>query len=87
MVAPRVERGVARIDDATIIDLFATGRTGQNLDHFCLVVPAADWEEMVEARTVEVTRGPSKVFGARGTGVSVYTTDPDGNTVELRRYD
>lgn len=76
-----------RIDDATIIDLFATERTGENLNHFCLVMPAADWEEMVEARTVEVRRGPSKVFGALGTGLSIYTTDPDGNTVELRRYD
>ena len=76
-----------RIDAATIIDLFAAGRTGENLDHFCLVLEAADWEEMVAAGTIPVERGPSKVFGARGTGMSVYTRDPDGNTVELRRYD
>ena len=76
-----------RIDEGTIIDLFDAGRTGENLNHFCLVMPAADWEEMVSAGSIPVQRGPSKVFGARGTGMSIYTSDPDGNTVELRRYD
>jgi extradiol dioxygenase family protein len=76
-----------RVDGATIIDLFRSERDGENLDHFCLVMPAADWEAMVAAGTVPVVRGPSQVFGARGMGMSVYTTDPDGNTVELRRYD
>lgn len=76
-----------RVDAATIIDLFSTGRTGENLDHFCLVLASADWEAMVAAGSVPVVRGPSLVFGARGMGTSVYTTDPDGNTVELRRYE
>jgi len=75
-----------RIDDTTIIDLFVSERTGDNLDHFCLVLPAADWNEMVASRRVEILRGPSQVFGARGMGVSIYTRDPDGNTVELRHY-
>lgn len=76
-----------RVDGSTIIDLFALERTGENADHFCLVMPAGDWEEMVEAGTVPVEKGPSKVFGARGMGLSIYTRDPDGNLVELRRYD
>jgi catechol 2,3-dioxygenase-like lactoylglutathione lyase family enzyme len=78
-----------RVDAATIIDLFrADGAPGgANLDHFCLVMPAADWEEMVAAGTIAVDRGPSEVFGARGVGMSVYTRDPDGTVVELRRYD
>ena len=82
-----------RIDAGTIIDLFrADGDDGgqlqgRNLDHFCLVMPAADWEEMVAAGDIPVERGPSKVFGARGMGTSIYTRDPDGNVVELRRYD
>jgi catechol 2,3-dioxygenase-like lactoylglutathione lyase family enzyme len=75
-----------RIDDSTIIDLFVTERAGNNLDHFCLVLPTADWEEMIAARRVEVLRGPSRVFGALGMGTSVYTQDPDGNTIELRHY-
>lgn len=85
-----------RIDESTIIDLFQAqadpggdgpARDKRNLDHFCLVMPAADWEEMVEAGAIPVDRGPSHVFGARGMGVSIYTRDPDGNVVELRRYD
>lgn len=76
-----------RVDAGTIIDLFDSDRTGQNLDHLCLVMPADDWEDMVATGAVPVERGPSKVYGARGMGVSVYTRDPDGNTVELRRYD
>ena len=75
-----------RIDDATIIDLFVSERTGDNLDHFCLVLPTPDWDEMVASSRVEILRGPSQVFGARGMGVSIYTRDPDGNTVELRHY-
>lgn len=81
-----------RIDAGTIIDLFAAPRRSDqapsdpNLNHFCLVLPAADWEAMVDAGEVEVERGPSQVFGARGMGVSIYTRDPDGNVVELRRY-
>jgi catechol 2,3-dioxygenase-like lactoylglutathione lyase family enzyme len=75
-----------RIDADTIIDLFASERGGDNLDHFCLVLPTADWNEMVASRRVEILRGPSEVFGARGMGVSVYTRDPDGNTIELRHY-
>jgi len=75
-----------RVNDSTIIDLFVAGSIGANLDHFCLVMPSADWEEMVAANRVEVVRGPAKVFGARGMGVSVYTRDPDGNTIELRHY-
>lgn len=92
-----------RVDATTIIDLFrveagatatatATGTgtgtaTVANLDHFCLVLPSADWEDMVAAGVIPVERGPSRVFGARGMGMSVYTRDPDGNVVELRRYD
>ncbi len=86
-----------RIDAGTIIDLFrAEGRSPAtvsadpetlNLNHFCLVMPAADWEAMLEAGQIPVERGPSNVFGARGMGVSIYTRDPDGNVVELRRYE
>lgn len=82
-----------RIDATTIIDLFqAEPHEGgeapkQNLNHFCLVMPAGDWEAMVAAGEIPVERGPSEVFGARGVGMSVYTRDPDGNVVELRRYE
>jgi catechol 2,3-dioxygenase-like lactoylglutathione lyase family enzyme len=75
-----------RINPGTIIDLFQVERTGENMNHLCLVMPAEDWDAMLAAGRIPVERGPSKVFGARGIGESVYTRDPDGNLVELRRY-
>jgi len=75
-----------RVDAGTIIDLLEAPRTGENLDHLCLVLEAADWEAAVLSPEIEVLRGPSQLFGARGTGTSIYTRDPDGNTVELRHY-
>lgn len=75
-----------RVNADTIIDLFQVERTGENMNHLCLVMPADDWEAMMAEGLIPVERGPSKVFGARGIGESVYTRDPDGNLVELRRY-
>ena len=75
-----------RINPDTIIDLFQVERTGENMNHLCLVMPADDWEAMLAAGDIPVESGPSKVFGARGIGESIYTRDPDGNLVELRRY-
>jgi catechol 2,3-dioxygenase-like lactoylglutathione lyase family enzyme len=75
-----------RVGPDTIIDLFQVERTGENMNHFCLVMPSEDWEAMLAEGLIPVESGPSKVFGAKGTGESVYTRDPDGNLVELRRY-
>jgi catechol 2,3-dioxygenase-like lactoylglutathione lyase family enzyme len=94
LAAERVERWrmgevpfpSVRIDSATIIDLLEGARDGENLDHLCLVLPAADWEEAVRTPGIEILGGPAERFGARGSGMSVYTRDPDGNTIELRHY-
>lgn len=75
-----------RLDESTIIDLFEVPRTGENLNHFCLVVEPTDFEQIKSSGRFEVLDGPAKRFGARGEGVSVYVRDPDGNTVELRYY-
>jgi catechol 2,3-dioxygenase-like lactoylglutathione lyase family enzyme len=75
-----------RIDAGTIIDLLPAAREGENLNHLCLVVPASDWEEALNSPAVEVLGGPAELFGARGQGLSFYTRDPDGNTIELRHY-
>jgi catechol 2,3-dioxygenase-like lactoylglutathione lyase family enzyme len=75
-----------RIDSGTLIDLLPAPRHGDNLDHFCLVLSAGDWDEAVRTPGIEVLRGPSRLFGAKGYGTSVYTRDPDGNTIELRHY-
>jgi len=76
-----------RLSDWCIIDLFAGEVSGQNLDHFCLVVDAADVEMVATDDRFDVLNGPVPRWGARGMGTSVYVSDPDGNTVELRSYD
>lgn len=75
-----------RIDEGTIIDLFAGDRTGRNVDHLCVVIEPTDLDALAASGTFDVERGPVDVYGARGMGRSVYVKDPDGNVVELRTY-
>ncbi len=75
-----------RINDRFIIDLMAIERTGQNIDHICLVVDQVDVDAVVADTRFHVVKGPVERWGAKGVGRSVYVTDPDGNLVELRSY-
>ena len=75
-----------RLTDTFIIDLFANERSGDNVDHVCLVVDQLDLDALAASDEFDVVSGPSEVFGARGMGRSVYVRDPDGNVVELRNY-
>ncbi|HUF99326.1 MAG TPA: VOC family protein [Ilumatobacter sp.] len=77
----------ARINDRCIIDLFSAPRSGDNLNHFCLVVDRADVDAVAADPRFTVVDGPGSRFGAQGDGWSVYVVDPDGNVVELRSYD
>ena len=74
-----------RVDGGTIIDLITLERSGQNVDHLCLVVED-DVDELAETGTFAVEHGPADLFGARGQGRSIYVRDPDENLVELRNY-
>jgi glyoxylase I family protein len=87
-----------RISAGTIIDLFPTKQavsssggeknTG-NLNHFCLVVGAADFAGITEylaSQKIAIREGPVSRWGARGRATSVYFLDPDGNEVEIRCY-
>lgn len=75
-----------RINDGTIIDILHAERTGENVNHLCLVVDRADVDAVASDPRFTVVDGPGQRFGARGDGWSVYVTDPDGNVVELRSY-
>lgn len=78
-----------RIHAGCIIDLFGADviEPGGNLNHFCLVATRADVDAVAADERFTVVDGPGPRFGARGDGWSVYVTDPDGNTVEIRSYD
>ncbi len=58
----------------------------RNQDHFCLTVapfePDVITEMMVAAGVICSEVGTR--YGADGYGLSIYVTDPDGNTVELK---
>ena len=76
-----------RIDATTLIDLFPAERTGENLNHFAVVVDA-DLQAVIDSGEFELAGPdhPSDLFGAQGQGLGIYVKDPDGNTVELRGY-
>lgn len=76
-----------RLDPATIIDLLGAPRTGENMDHVCLVVAPVDFEAIKASGRFVVVDGPARRYGARGEGTSLYIRDPDGNVIELRYYD
>jgi catechol 2,3-dioxygenase-like lactoylglutathione lyase family enzyme len=64
----------------------APGKEGRNMDHFCLNVEPFDVEAIaayLKANHVPVGEIRER-FGASGTGVTIYLTDPEGNTVELK---
>jgi glyoxylase I family protein len=65
----------------------APGAEGHNMDHLCLRI--ADFDAGVvrshlAEHGVEV-REEGLRYGSTGEAVSVYLSDPDGNTLELRR--
>jgi catechol 2,3-dioxygenase-like lactoylglutathione lyase family enzyme len=64
----------------------AAGKEGRNMDHFCLRVEPFDTQGIVahlERHGVKVGAVRQR-FGAEGNGISIYLTDPEGNTVELK---
>lgn len=57
-----------------------------NMDHVCLQLEAWDEKKIVaHLRRHSVTAGDVVTrYGATGNGPSMYISDPDGNTVELK---
>ena len=62
------------------------GREGRNLDHLCFRLVAFD-EGAIRTRLAGAGVAASETairYGAEGNGPSIYVTDPEGNTVELK---
>jgi len=79
---------------ASLIDLVpasvsphdAPDKAGRNMDHFCVRVIGFD-AAALKAHLSNNGVDPGDVherYGAEGYGPSIYITDPDGNTVELK---
>ena len=74
-----------RVTPETLVDLFPAERTGENMNHFCLVVEPTDLDAL--ATRFPGAQRADGLFGAQGFSSSVYVCDPDGNTIELRSYE
>jgi len=64
----------------------APGSTGNNLDHFCLQIEPFDEAELIaylQSHGIDCGDFQER-NGAQGMGRSLYISDIDGNTVELR---
>ena len=64
----------------------APGKTRRNMEHFALKLAAFDEKKLrryLKRRGIE-TGATARRYGADGHGPSLYLTDPDGNTVELK---
>lgn len=65
----------------------AAGTEARNLDHFALRIEPFDEPAILAhlaAHGIEPTGIAHANFGAEGSGSSVYFSDPDGNTIELK---
>ena len=65
----------------------AAGDEGRNVDHLCLRIEPFDEAAIVHhlAKFGLAPHGPATSnFGAEGDGPSLYITDSDGNTIELK---
>jgi catechol 2,3-dioxygenase-like lactoylglutathione lyase family enzyme len=98
-VAYRPEFGMSHLRvGASMIDLVevdgplgkpggaAPGPEGRNMDHLCLRVEPFDQDAIVaHLKRHGVAVGDIRPrFGAEGNGISIYLSDPEGNTVELK---
>jgi catechol 2,3-dioxygenase-like lactoylglutathione lyase family enzyme len=75
-----------RVNATTIIDILPGTPTGENLNHFALVVEGTTADELAASGRFAIEDGPGDRSGAQGTGRSIYTRDPAGTLVELRSY-
>ncbi|HSY26229.1 MAG TPA: VOC family protein [Burkholderiaceae bacterium] len=64
----------------------APGKEGRNVDHICFRVDPFDADSIrVSLAAAGVTAGKVESrYGAEGEGPSIYISDPEGNTIELK---
>jgi catechol 2,3-dioxygenase-like lactoylglutathione lyase family enzyme len=64
----------------------APGRQGRNMDHLCLRIEPFDQSALISHLVAHgVVPDEARMrYGADGYGPSIYISDPEGNTVELK---
>ena len=59
----------------------------RNMDHFCLIIEPFDSAALLEYlqnNQVKIVAETGIRYGAEGYGPSLYISDPDGHTIELK---
>ena len=70
------------LEDGTVL----AGKDQRGIDHLCLHMHG-DMDEIVrhlKTNDIPIVMGPVELYGATGYGTSVYVTDPNGHTIELK---
>ena len=84
----QLRAGGALIDvlDTTVFTVAAAGPGESLYDHFCIALAADSVDEVLAMLDAAgIPHGdPAQRYGATGDGTSIYATDPDGRTVELK---
>ncbi len=82
----RAGRSLVDLLDTNVFTIAEAGPGESLFDHFCLSVTAPSADALCAALDAAgVPHGdPAQRYGATGDGTSVYATDPDGRTVELK---
>lgn len=60
----------------------------RHVDHVCIGVQGKNIDEIIDylkSKNVEIVGEPTLRNGARGTGLSIYITDPDGYILEIKQ--
>ena len=86
LVQLRAGRSLIDLVPAAVSPQGAQDPTGRNMDHFAVRVVGFDAASL-KAHLHRHGIDPGEVrerYGAEGYGPSLYITDPDGNTVELK---
>ena len=86
LVQLRAGTSLIELVPASLSPQEAADKTGRNMDHFCVRVVGFDAASL-KAHLQQNGVDPGEVherYGAEGYGPSIYITDPDGNTVELK---
>jgi len=84
----QLRAGSALLDvlDTTLFTVAQAGPGESLYDHFCIAIAADGVEEVLALLDAAgIPHGePAQRYGATGEGTSIYATDPDGRTVELK---
>ncbi len=88
-------QAVFRVGEALLVLFCSPGYTRVNpgdrsgTDHIAFCLDPAEYDALLDRLRREdlIDRGPTVNQGARGDGLAAYFRDPDGNQLEIKKYE